>query len=76
MREMQMRMMKASVEKAESELRAQHNAEHCSLLGVQITTLRLEESQNALETSKLMLQHWKEIDSTKKLPKITGGFSS
>lgn len=71
----QAKLMQLAIEKAESELRTQQNQEHCSLLGVKITQMRFEESQNALETSKLMLEHWREIDNTKKLPKIKYGFS-
>ncbi len=76
MADAQAKMMVLQIEKAESELRAQKNHEHCSLLGVKITQLRLEEAQNSLDTSKLMLKHWQEADSVKKLPKMTGGFSS
>lgn len=71
----QAKLMALAIEKAESELRAQQNQEHCSLLAVKITQMRLEETQNSLETSKLMLRHWQEIDTTKKLPKIKDGFS-
>lgn len=69
----QAKLMALAIEKAESELRTQQNQEHCSLLAVQITNLRLEESKNAFETSKLMLQHWQEVDNTKKLTKIKSG---
>jgi len=71
----QAKLMALAIDKAESELRTQQNQEHCSLLAVKITQMRLEESHNALETSKLMLQHWQEIDTAKKLPKIKDGFS-
>jgi hypothetical protein len=76
MADAQAKLLALAIEKAESELRAQKNQEHCSLLAVKITTLRFEETQNSLETSKLMLKHWQEVDSVKKLPKMTGGFSS
>lgn len=69
----QAKLMALAIEKAESELRTQQNQEHCSLLAVQITNLRLEESKNSFETSKLMLQHWQEIDNANKLTKIKSG---
>jgi hypothetical protein len=76
MADAQAKLMALAIEKAESELRTQQNHEHCSLLCVKITMLRVEETQNSLETSKLTLKHWQEVDSVKKLPKMTGGFSS
>lgn len=71
----QAKLMALAIEKAESELRTQQNQEHCSLLAVKITQMRLEESQNALETSKLQLKHWREMIDVKQLPKIKDGFS-
>lgn len=71
----QAKLMALAIEKAESELRTQQNQEHCSVLAVKITNMRLEETQNALETSKLQLAYWRDNESVKKLPKIKDGFS-
>lgn len=71
----QAKLMALAIEKAESELRTQQNQEHCSLLAIKITQMRLEESQNALETSRLQLKHWREMIDVKKLPNIKDGFS-
>lgn len=69
----QAKLMQLAIEKAESELRTQQNQEHCSVLAIQITNIRLEQSKNELEASKLMLQHYQNVEDIKKLPKIKNG---
>lgn len=73
MRAAETRLIQLAIEKAESELRTQHNHEHISMLQIQIANLRKEESENALKVSQIQLN---EVSLVVGRTKLKGSISS